>query len=338
MSLFFYVFLFVFWLLFGSFASVLIYRIRSWEKGILTGRSHCQSCKKVLKALHLIPLVSYIAQKGKCAHCGEKISHIYPLLELFMGGFFLLVWLFLIDKELLFLGDKKELARLVFYIVLAFITVIFIFYDILFLEISESVLFFWVVWAFLFLSYDMFVWWLHLVPWNFFVGLDVFSLEIFFLSAIILWLFYVILLAELKEVYDVLLLLFIGFLFWWTSSFLGKWIFDFSLFSWMFWAFIIFVFFFLQILLSAWKWMGWGDLRIALLMGLVLGTERILYGLLLSYFIGSVIGIIFVLWQKIKKPWQKITTIIPFWPFLGIGMFLALCFSQNIEKWLYFYL
>lgn len=82
MNLFFYTFLFTFGMLFGSFASVLVYRLKSGEGGIMAGRSHCPRCGHTLTALELIPLLSWILQKGKCKSCKAKISPIYPALEL----------------------------------------------------------------------------------------------------------------------------------------------------------------------------------------------------------------------------------------------------------------
>lgn len=44
--------------------------------------SHCPHCKKLLRWFHNIPLVSYFFLKGKCAYCEEKISALYPFVEL----------------------------------------------------------------------------------------------------------------------------------------------------------------------------------------------------------------------------------------------------------------
>ncbi len=63
----------------GSFFNVLIIR---WHEGKdLGGRSFCPKCKKTIKARHLIPIVSWLWLKGKCADCGKKISSQYVLVE-----------------------------------------------------------------------------------------------------------------------------------------------------------------------------------------------------------------------------------------------------------------
>lgn len=47
--------------------------------------SYCPSCNKALSAIHLIPLVSYIVQRGRCTHCDHRISWRYPVVEI-LGG------------------------------------------------------------------------------------------------------------------------------------------------------------------------------------------------------------------------------------------------------------
>ena len=44
--------------------------------------SHCPSCKHKLSALDNIPLVSWLALRGRCHYCGVRISWQYPLVEL----------------------------------------------------------------------------------------------------------------------------------------------------------------------------------------------------------------------------------------------------------------
>ncbi|VVM27802.1 hypothetical protein BSPWISOXPB_3191 [uncultured Gammaproteobacteria bacterium] len=44
-------------------------------------RSFCPVCKQKLSALELVPIFSYLTQKGKCKHCGTTISWQYPLIE-----------------------------------------------------------------------------------------------------------------------------------------------------------------------------------------------------------------------------------------------------------------
>lgn len=82
-SLVFYILVFIFGTIFGSFGNVVIYRIRSSRS--LGGRSRCLSCGKTLAAWMLVPVFSYVFQRGKCAHCGSHISIQYPLVEFTAG-------------------------------------------------------------------------------------------------------------------------------------------------------------------------------------------------------------------------------------------------------------
>jgi len=82
-----YVLTFVSGSLFGSFLNLVSDRILTKDK-ILTGRSKCDDCKKPLEAKHLVPLLSFIFQKGKCAYCGKKLSWYYPASEIITGLMF----------------------------------------------------------------------------------------------------------------------------------------------------------------------------------------------------------------------------------------------------------
>lgn len=70
----------------GSFLNVVILRGIAKEK--LNGRSHCPFCKQKLSIKELIPVASFIAQKGQCSRCKEKISWQYPLVEIITAFIF----------------------------------------------------------------------------------------------------------------------------------------------------------------------------------------------------------------------------------------------------------
>ncbi|MFA7682318.1 MAG: prepilin peptidase [Candidatus Peribacteraceae bacterium] len=70
----------------GSFASVLI--TRSPKKKSIRGRSHCPSCGVVIEPRDLIPLLSFLALRGRCRSCDAKIGWFYPFLELMSGVLF----------------------------------------------------------------------------------------------------------------------------------------------------------------------------------------------------------------------------------------------------------
>jgi leader peptidase (prepilin peptidase) / N-methyltransferase len=79
--------LFIYGLLFGSFYNVVGLRVPG-NKSIVTPRSACSTCGHQLKPYELIPVISYIFQKGKCRGCQSRISPIYPFFELLTGVLF----------------------------------------------------------------------------------------------------------------------------------------------------------------------------------------------------------------------------------------------------------
>ena len=82
--------IFLFGLVTGSFLNCLIYRLYT-KKGFLFGRSFCPHCRHKLSWSDLIPVLSFLALKGKCRYCSKKISWQYPLVEIATGILFVLV-------------------------------------------------------------------------------------------------------------------------------------------------------------------------------------------------------------------------------------------------------
>jgi len=69
----------------GSFLNVLIYRLPR-KKQFWKGRSYCPECGKRLYWYHNIPLISFVALRGRCSFCKADISLRYPLVELLAAG------------------------------------------------------------------------------------------------------------------------------------------------------------------------------------------------------------------------------------------------------------
>lgn len=80
---------FILGLVVGSFLNVVIHRLPRGES-IAFPPSHCPSCGARLSPRELVPVVSYLAQGGRCRHCGARISPRYPLVELLTGSLFAL--------------------------------------------------------------------------------------------------------------------------------------------------------------------------------------------------------------------------------------------------------
>lgn len=81
--------LFIYGLILGSFYNVVGLRVPK-NQSMMTPRSSCPRCHHILTAVELIPVVSFLLQKGKCIRCGMKISPLYPLVELMTGFLFMI--------------------------------------------------------------------------------------------------------------------------------------------------------------------------------------------------------------------------------------------------------
>lgn len=85
----------------GSFYNVVGWRLPKGES-IIYPPSHCPNCNHQLKILDLIPVFSFILQRGKCRYCKNKIAWYYPVFEFLCGIVFMLCYLvFGITPELL---------------------------------------------------------------------------------------------------------------------------------------------------------------------------------------------------------------------------------------------
>ena len=88
------------------------------------------------------------------------------------------------------------------------------------------------------------------------------------------------------------------------------------------------IFFLMIVIFSRGKWMGMGDVKLAFFMGLFLGFPNILAALFLAFFIGAIIGLGLIISGK-----KKLSSEVPFGPFLVSGTFLALFLGQDIIDW-----
>ena len=81
MSLLIWLGVFFFGAIIGSFLNVVVIRKNTGES-FVSGSSRCFSCGTPLRPWDMIPIVSFLVQKGRCRHCGSKISWQYPIVEL----------------------------------------------------------------------------------------------------------------------------------------------------------------------------------------------------------------------------------------------------------------
>jgi len=76
----------------GSFFNVVIFRFGT-NKSIIRGRSKCTNCDSVIKWFDLVPLFSYFILRSRCRKCKEKISPLYPVVEISTATILLLLFL-----------------------------------------------------------------------------------------------------------------------------------------------------------------------------------------------------------------------------------------------------
>lgn len=84
--------IFIFGLFIGSFLNVLILRCNTGVS-VVYGKSKCRDCNNNLKWYELIPVLSFLAQKGRCRNCGAKISLQYMIVEILTALIFGLSYL-----------------------------------------------------------------------------------------------------------------------------------------------------------------------------------------------------------------------------------------------------
>jgi leader peptidase (prepilin peptidase)/N-methyltransferase len=78
-------------LIIGSFLNVVAYRVPE-GLSIVPG-SRCPKCGAPIKPWQNVPVVSWLALRGRCAQCGDAISPRYPIVELVTGvAFALIAW------------------------------------------------------------------------------------------------------------------------------------------------------------------------------------------------------------------------------------------------------
>jgi len=120
---------FILGLIIGSFLNVVIVRLETNES-ILFSRSHCPHCHTPLKWFELIPLLSFVFQKGRCRYCQKKISWQYPLVELATGFLFLVIY-----------SLGFQIWELGFYLLIAcFLLIVFV-YDFKYYLIPDEVIY-----------------------------------------------------------------------------------------------------------------------------------------------------------------------------------------------------
>lgn len=245
----------IFGLIVGSFLNVVINRLKLKES--LGGRSHCPHCKKELKAIHLVPLLSFVWLGGKCAYCKKPISPQYALVE---GG-----------------------TALTF----AFVQMQFGFF-------TPDTVFLWVITAML-------------------IVIGVYDFKHFIIPDKIV--FPGIAVALLYVLYKDF-----------SAGCMVSW--DCATVSGLVGVAIIAGFFLSQYIVSQGRWIGFGDVKLGIMLGLVAGFIDSLVLLMIAYMSGAFVGIILIGLGK-----KSYSSKMPFGTFLVAAGIITAIWGSHIANW-----
>ncbi len=92
----FFIFVFAFGLIIGSFLNCLIWRLHKAET--VLGRSYCPHCQHQLAWYDNVPVLSFALLRGRCRYCRKPISWQYPLVEMVTGVLFLTAFILELSK------------------------------------------------------------------------------------------------------------------------------------------------------------------------------------------------------------------------------------------------
>lgn len=246
---------FILGLIIGSFLNVVIYRYNTGRT--LSGRSGCLSCGKKLKWYELVPVLSFLVQRGKCRLCYSKISWQYPLVELATGLLFVLIYFQLAPNDWL----------------------LFAFYS-----FTSSLLMIIAV-------YDL----RHQIIPDLFVFLFILSGLVypFFFSGLVLDKLIFVLSGGLVTALPLFIL----------------------------WG------------ISRGRWLGFGDVKLALGLGLFLGARSGLSALVLAFWLGAFVGLLLIAVSRLlkkKKRSYNMKSEISFAPFLIVSFLITLLFNLDV--------
>lgn len=257
-------FFFVLGAIIGSFLNVVIFRYRTGRS--VNGRSGCLSCATRLKWYQMVPILSYLVLRGRCARCQTKISRQYMLVELITAVLFTAIaYTFF---ELLVTGFTGTFfAIFSLYAFIACCAMVISVYDIRHMIITDPFAYAWII-AGIIIQILGIVW----------MGISSLSL-LNILAGPLLFLFF-----------------------------------------WSLWYF------------SDGTWMGGGDAKIGLAIGLTLGFSRGITAITLGFWIGAVYGVVLMALSRSRYVSKRVglRTEVPFGPFLIMGFFLALLCNLDL--------
>ncbi len=123
----------------GSFLTVVVDRIPQ-GKSIIFGRSVCDSCKKSLRPLDLIPVLSFFLVKRHCRYCQAELGWHYVLIEILTGAAFVFVGFLALSANIINPASALALAPFLYFTFLLCCLIILFFIDLFYGILPFSVI------------------------------------------------------------------------------------------------------------------------------------------------------------------------------------------------------
>ncbi|PJE73758.1 MAG: hypothetical protein COV02_00905 [Candidatus Terrybacteria bacterium CG10_big_fil_rev_8_21_14_0_10_41_10] len=254
---------FCFGAIIGSFLNVVTLRLGTGES-VVSGGSKCFSCGKKLKWTELVPIFSFLIQKGRCRKCKSKISLQYPAVEILTGLIFFLIFNF--QFSIINEFSIINFAKIFYLLAIAAFLILIAVYD-----------------------------YRHQIIPNLFV-----------------WLFNGLAFLNLFENWSLKIENFN------VNGLLA--------------GLILFIFFASLWFFSGGRWMGFGDAKLALGIGWLLGIANGIAAITLAFWIGAFVGILLLYLSKNK---YGLKSNIAFGPFMVLGTIISLFWGEKIISFLF---
>lgn len=288
------IFGFILGLSIGSFLDCIANR--SLTKNSFFGRSFCDHCHQTLPLISLIPVISFLLQRGKCRDCRHRISPESTLVEIITGLITAVVLFMDIPADFLYIGWAMQLTIGLDTVIKLF--AIYVFLAVFITDIKSGLIPDRITYPSIIIAAVLLIVSAGVKIGLFFLALKSSPLGQYLLPPE----------SDYFIRHSLYILEPLGLA---LLSSLG-----------------VGLFFLVLILLTSGRGMGGGDMKLGFFIGLVLGFPNSVAALMLSFLLGSIFGIGLIV-TRIKKFGQTI----PFGPFLSLASIAVILWGNQIVNW-----